>query len=155
MTVEELETSNEELQSSNEELLAANEELQSTNEELQSVNEELYTVNSENRSKIEELTELNNDMNNLLASTHIGTLFLDRNLNIRKFTTAVSKHIPVMDSDIGRPVKHLSNNSYDFLTEDARIVMQNLTPLEVCFFCTPRFVLFLIYILARSMRERQ
>ncbi len=91
-------------------------------------------MNSENRSKIEELTELNNDMNNLLASTHIGTLFLDRNLNIRKFTTAVSKHIPVMDSDIGRPVKHLSNNSYDFLTEDAKLVMRTLTPLEVCGF---------------------
>lgn len=73
-------------------------------------------------------------MNNLLASTHIGTLFLDRNLNIRKFTTAVSKHIPVMDSDIGRPVRHLSNNSYDFLTEDAKTVMQNMTTLEVCNF---------------------
>lgn len=98
-------------------------------------------MNSENRSKIEELTELNNDMNNLLASTHIGTLFLDRNLNIRKFTTAVSKHIPVMDSDIGRPVRHLSNNSYDFLTEDAKSVMQNMTTLEVIY-----FILFLSFL---------
>ncbi|MCG8686833.1 MAG: chemotaxis protein CheR, partial [Desulfobacterales bacterium] len=83
-TIEELETSNEELQATNEELLASNEELQSTNEELQSVNEELYTVNAEHQGKIVELTELNNDMDNLLTSTDIGTLFLDEDLEIRK-----------------------------------------------------------------------
>ena len=66
--IEELQTSNEELQASNEELLASNEELQSTNEELQSVNEELYTVNAEYQRKIAELTELTNDMDNLLAA---------------------------------------------------------------------------------------
>ena len=72
-TIEELETSNEELQATNEELLASNEELQSTNEELQSVNEELYTVNAEYQSKIAQLTELTNDMDNLLANTDVGT----------------------------------------------------------------------------------
>ncbi len=76
-TIEELETSNEEQQSSNEELLASNEELQSTNEELQSVNEELYTVNSEYQSKITELTQLSNDVENLLRSTGLGVVFLD------------------------------------------------------------------------------
>ena len=75
--IEELETSNEELQASNEELQTSNEELQSTNEELQSVNEELYTVNAEYQRKIAELTELTNDMDNLLASTDVGTIFLD------------------------------------------------------------------------------
>ena len=87
--IEELETRNEELQASNEELLASNEELQSTNEELQSVNEELYTVNAEYQRKITELTELTNDMDNLLASTEVGTIFLDGQLRIRKFTPQV------------------------------------------------------------------
>ena len=89
--IEELETSNEELQATNEELQASNEELQSTNEELQSVNEELYTVNAEYQRKIAELTELTNDMDNLLASTEVGTIFLDRQLRIRKFTPQIAE----------------------------------------------------------------
>lgn len=107
-TVEELETSNEELQSSNEELIASNEELQSTNEELQSVNEELFTVNSEYQQKIEELTRLNNDEANLLRNTEVGALYLDRNLCIRKVTPLVSKITQILQSDLGRPVSHLS-----------------------------------------------
>jgi len=118
-TIEELETSNEELQSTNEELIASNEELQSTNEELQSVNEELYTVNSEYQNKIEELTQLNNDINNLLKNTNIGTLFLDVNLKIRKFTPVIKKVINLMDMDAGRPIQHLSVNSFyaDFIPD--------------------------------------
>lgn len=106
-TVEELETSNEELQATNEELLASNEELQSTNEELQSVNEELYTVNAELQGKIVELTEVNNDLDNLLLNTHIATLFLDRNLEIRRFTPEVTRFIRVIEQDVGRPFDHL------------------------------------------------
>lgn len=106
-TIEELETSNEELQATNEELLASNEELQSTNEELQSVNEELHTVNAEYQSKIIELTELNNDLDNLMASTRIGTLFLDENLTIRRFTPEIRRIFKILDSDMGRPVNHL------------------------------------------------
>ena len=106
-TIEELETSNEELQATNEELLASNEELQSTNEELQSVNEELHTVNAEYQSKIIELTELNNDLDNLMASTRIGTLFLDENLAVRRFTPEIRRVLKILDSDIGRPVNHL------------------------------------------------
>ncbi len=106
-TIEELETSNEELQATNEELLASNEELQSTNEELQSVNEELHTVNTEHQRKIMELTELNNDIRNLMESTGVGTLFLDENLEIRKFTPQVANLFKIVDSDIGRPVVHL------------------------------------------------
>ncbi len=108
-TIEELETANEELQATNEELLASNEELQSTNEELQSVNEELHTVNSEYQSKIIELTELNNDLDNLLSSTQIGTLFLDENLEIRKFTPEIQKIFKILLNDIGRPVNHLTH----------------------------------------------
>ncbi len=109
-TVEELETSNEELQATNEELLASNEELQSTNEELQSVNEELFTVNAEHQQKIEELTELNNDMENLLESTNLATLFLDDKLRIRKFTPQIKRFFKILDSDIGRPLSHISHN---------------------------------------------
>lgn len=130
-TVEELETSNEELQSSNEELIASNEELQSTNEELQSVNEELYTVNSEYQSKIEELTRLNNDMNNLLKNTEVGALYLDRNLCIRKITPLVSKVTNILDSDLGRPVFHLSfPPGSRALEEDVRSVVENLQPVD-------------------------
>jgi two-component system CheB/CheR fusion protein len=85
--IEELETSNEELQASNEELQTSNEELQSTNEELQSVNEELYTVNAEYQRKIAELTELTNDMDNLLSSTEVGSIFLDRQMRIPQVHT--------------------------------------------------------------------
>lgn len=122
-TVEELETSNEELQSSNEELIASNEELQSTNEELQSVNEELYTVNSEYQKKIEELTQLNNDVNNLLRNTNIGTLYLDRKLCIRKFTPIVSVITNILESDIGRPIHHIDTSAMykDFNAEIAKV----------------------------------
>ncbi|MDQ8155110.1 MAG: chemotaxis protein CheB [Gemmatimonadota bacterium] len=108
-TIEELETSNEELQATNEELLASNEELQSTNEELQSVNEELHTVNVEHQRKIIELTQLNNDLDNLMSSTRIGTLFLDENLEIRRFTPDVNRLFKVLESDIGRPLQHLAH----------------------------------------------
>ena len=109
-TIEELEASNEELQSTNEELVASNEELQSTNEELHSVNEELYTVNAEYQKKIDELTQLTNDIDNLLHSTDIGTVFLDINLNIRKFTPAIAQVFNLLPLDVGRPLKHISNN---------------------------------------------
>ena len=108
-TIEELETSNEELQATNEELLASNEELQSTNEELQSVNEELYTVNAEYQRKIIELTELNNDMDNLLTITDIGTLFLDEDLEIRRFSPKVAELYKIMEDDLRRPIADLTH----------------------------------------------
>ncbi|MEL6927361.1 MAG: chemotaxis protein CheB [Cyanobacteria bacterium J06600_6] len=108
--IEELEATNEEQQATNEELTASNEELQSTNEELHSVNEELYTVNVEYQSKIEELTELNNDISNLLSSTDIGVVFLDRNLRIRKFTPAATVAINLVEADLNRPLKHITHN---------------------------------------------
>ena len=106
-TVEELETSNEELKSSNEELLSMNEELQSANEELQtskeemqSVNEELATVNSELNGKVELLDTANADLQNLFRSTEIATLFLDRNLHIKRFTPAATAIFHLIDSDV-------------------------------------------------------
>lgn len=112
-TIEELETSNEELQATNEELLASNEELQSTNEELQSVNEELFSVNAEYQAKIMELTELNNDIDNLMSGTELCSVFLDVNLEVRKFTPDISRIIDLRESDIGRSISlighHLRN----------------------------------------------
>jgi two-component system CheB/CheR fusion protein len=112
-TVEELETSNEELQATNEELLASNEELQSTNEELQSVNEELYTVNSEYQGKIIELTEANNDLDNLLQNIRVATLFVDESLDIRRFTLAATELLQLMEQDIGRPLNHVAHRMGD------------------------------------------
>ena len=130
-TVEELETSNEELQASNEELIASNEELQSTNEELQSVNEELYTVNSEYQSKIDELTQLNNDVHNLLRNTEIAALYLDRRMCIRKFTPGFSKISNILEMDIGRPITQLATAFVykEFMT-DVQRVQENLQPIE-------------------------
>lgn len=130
-TVEELETSNEELQASNEELIASNEELQSTNEELQSVNEELYTVNSEYQNKIEELTQLNTDINNLLQNTEIGALYLDRKLCIRKFTNSFSRLSNIMNFDIGRPIFHIAGaHLYPGFLEDIQHVQESLQVIE-------------------------
>ncbi len=125
-TVEELETSNEELQASNEELIASNEELQSTNEELQSVNEELYTVNSEYQSKIEELTQLNNDINNLLNNTEIAALYLDSKMCIRKFTPSFARISKLMEFDIGRPVRQLATAFVypDFLSDISNVQLK-------------------------------
>ena len=122
--IEQLEASNEELQASNEELQSSNEELQSTNEELQSVNEELYTVNAEYQRKIAELTELTNDMDNLLASTEIGTIFLDGQLRIRKFTPQITETFGLLPHDVGRSIETFAHKMrHPGLVEDLRRVL--------------------------------
>ena len=108
-TIEELETSNEELQATNEELMAANEELQSTNEELHSTNEELVTVNNEYHVKIKEMSSLNDDMENILRCSDISTIFLDKELQIRRFSTGSQQFVRLKDTDIGRPFSHFSH----------------------------------------------
>jgi len=137
--IEEMETSNEELKSMNEELQSTNEELQSTNEELetskeemQSLNEELVTVNSELEGKIEEMSQLNNDIKNLLDSTHIATVFLDKQLRIQRFTPDATKIVNLIPSDAGRPLSHIvSNLQREDLALDAQTVMDTLLPKEV------------------------
>ena len=113
-TIEELETSNEELKSTNEELLSMNEEFQSSNEELQtskeemqSINEEIETVNAELRKKIEEIDQTNSDLQNFFQSTNIATIFLDRNLRIKKFTPATTEIFNLIETDIGRPLTNI------------------------------------------------
>jgi two-component system CheB/CheR fusion protein len=139
-TIEELETSTEELKSSNEEMQSVNEELQSTNEEmetskeeLQSVNEELATVNAELQTKVLDLSRANNDMNNLLSGTGIGTVFVDHQLRILRFTPAASTIINLIAADIGRPIGHILPNlkAYDRLVADTRAVLDTLVPTAV------------------------
>jgi two-component system CheB/CheR fusion protein len=139
-TNEELETSNEELKSTNEEMQSVNEEMQSTNEELetskeelQSVNEELATVNAELQTKVADLSRANNDMNNLLAGTGIGTIFVDHQLNIMHFTPATTRIMNLITSDRGRPVGHIVSNlkGYDRLLKDIQEVLNTLIPKEV------------------------
>ena len=133
-TLEEMQTSQEELKSSNEELQSTNEELQSTNEELtsskeemQSMNEELQTLNAELQSKVDDFSRVNNDMKNLLNSTDIATLFLDKELNIRRFTIQATKIIKLIKSDIGRPFTDLVTDLiYPELSADALEVLKTL-----------------------------
>lgn len=130
-TIGELETVNEELQAANEELLTANEELQSSNEELQSVNEELYTVNTEYQQKLDELTMLTNDLSNFLSSTMIGILFVDGNLNIRKFTEYVGREFQLMEHDVGRSLQIFAHSfPHEDIIKDAQEVLKSLMPID-------------------------
>jgi chemotaxis methyl-accepting protein methylase len=137
-THEEMQTSQEEVRSANEELQSTNEELQSTNEELttskeemQSLNEELQTVNTELQAKVDELSRASNDMKNLLNSTDIATLFLDNDLNVRRFTIQATKIIKLIPADVGRPITDLASDlRYPELADDARKVVLELVPTE-------------------------
>jgi two-component system CheB/CheR fusion protein len=137
-TTEELESSNEELKSGNEELSSMNEELQSANEELetskeelQSMNEELQTVNSELNARVEELSRANSDIANLLESTQIATVFLDRQLNVKSFTPAAKDVFRLVESDTGRPITHVRARFHaDTVQDDAERVLRTLSTLE-------------------------
>jgi len=137
-THEEMQTSQEELRSANEELQSTNEELQSTNEEIttskeeiQSMNEELQTVNTELQAKLDELSLASNDMKNLLDSTNIATLFLDKDLNVRRFTPQTTTIIKLIPADVGRPITDLASElKYPDLAADAHDVLQRLTSIE-------------------------
>ncbi|MBZ9967812.1 CheR family methyltransferase [Mesorhizobium sp. BR1-1-2] len=138
ITTEELESSNEELKSSNEELSSINEELQSSNEELetskeelQSINEELQTVNSELNIRVDELSRANNDIANLLESTQIATIFLDRDLSIKSFTPATRDLFRLVESDVGRPLAHVRPRfPADGLQADIEQVLRRLGTIE-------------------------
>jgi two-component system CheB/CheR fusion protein len=105
--------------------------LETSKEELQSVNEELVTVNIELQKKLEELARVNNDMNNLLAGTDIGTVFVNNDLLIQRFTPAATRVINLIQTDIGRPLGHIvSNLDYSHLVEDVRSVLDTLVPSE-------------------------
>ena len=117
----------------NEELQSTNEELETSKEELQSINEELATVNAELQTKVVDLSQANNDMNNLLAGTGIATVFVDHGLRILRFTPSATRIINLIQSDVGRPVGHTVSNlvGYDRLVTDVQNVLNTLVPLEV------------------------
>jgi two-component system CheB/CheR fusion protein len=124
---EELKSTNEEMQSANEEMQSTNEELTTSKEEMQSLNEELQTVNHELQSKVTDLSQANNDMKNLLNSTDIATLFLDDELNIRRFTNRTSSIIKLIASDVGRPITDIVTDlQYPALIDDAHEVLHTL-----------------------------
>ena len=137
-TIDQLEGSNDQLKASNEEVMAANEELQSANEEmetskeeLQSLNEELNTINVRLQEKVDELESANNDVVNLLASTSIATLFLDKQFRIRRYTPAITRLMSLIPSDQGRPIGDiLMRFTDDALMDEARRVLVDLVPLS-------------------------
>jgi transcriptional regulator with PAS, ATPase and Fis domain len=131
LSQEELKSSNEELQSSNEELQSTNEELTTTKEEVQSLNEELKVVNYELMVRIDDLAQSNNDMNNLMNSTKIATLFLDSLLRVKRFTKQMSLISKLIENDIGRPVTDIASNLfYPELAEDVGEVLRTLNTVE-------------------------
>ena len=129
---EELKSMNEEFQLTNEELQSANEELKTSREELQSLNEELITVNMELQTKNNELSQSNSDMKNLLSSTRIATIFLDNNLNIKRFTPEMTNIINLIQTDVGRPISDIVQKlKYTNLIPDVREVLDTLVYKEM------------------------
>ncbi len=125
-TREEMQTSQEELKSANEELQSANEELTTSREEMQSMNEELQTVNAELQTRVDALARASDDMENLLNSTDIATLFLDSHLNVRRYTTRATGLIKLIPTDVGRPISDLSTDLQMDLAGDAAEVLRTL-----------------------------
>lgn len=123
---DELDTSNENMQSFSEELISANEEMQSTNEEMQSVNEELHTINTDYQLNNKELMEMNDDLNNYFRSNINGQLFINNELLLMKFSPGAVNLINLMDTDIGRPINHISTNiKFENLIQDINEVLKN------------------------------
>jgi two-component system CheB/CheR fusion protein len=128
---EELRAANEELQSINEEYRSTSEELETSKEELQSINEELQTVNSELKLKLEAVSRAHSDLQNLMAATDFGTLFLDAGLRIKRFTKPVTELFRITPSDEGRPVTDFAHQLvYDDLVKDASNVLTHLSPVR-------------------------
>ena len=130
-SVQELRIANEELQSVNEEYRSTAEELETSKEELQSINEELQTVNSELKLKLEAISRAHSDLQNLMAATDFGTLFLDSSLRIKRFTDRATELFSITPSDAGRPITDFANQlNYDGLIKDARAVLADLAPVR-------------------------
>lgn len=128
---EELQSANEELQSTNEELQSTNEELMTSKEEMQSMNEELQTINAELQSNLDELVLAQSDMSNLLNSIDIAILFLDHELNVRRYTDRMTKIVNIRKSDVGRPFSDLTSIlQYTELQEDALETLRTLAASE-------------------------
>ena len=131
VSVQELRAANEELQSMNEEYRSTSEELETSKEELQSINEELHTVNAQMKSRLETVSAAHSDLQNLTASTEVGTLFLDGHLRIRMFTPPIAHLFNVTETDVGRVITDFTHHlAYDQLDADVHRVLGNLAPVE-------------------------
>jgi PAS domain S-box-containing protein len=129
--VQELRASNEELQSINEEYRSTSEELETSKEELQSINEELKTVNAELKNELDNVSAAHSDLQNLMATTEIGTLFLDQDMRIKLFTPSVARHFNITQGDLGRVITDFTHRlRYDNLESDAKKVIRSLAPVE-------------------------
>ncbi len=128
---EEMKAANEELQSVNEEYRSTTEELETSKEELQSVNEELQTLNSELRNNVEEISRAHSDLENLMDATQIATLFLDRDLKIKRYSPGMEQLFNIRSTDRGRSISDFTNKmGYQGLVDDAGTVLENLTVIE-------------------------
>ena len=128
---QDLRAANEELQSINEEYRSTAEELETSKEELQSMNEELQTVNGELKSKLAAISTGHNNLLNLIASTEVGTLFLDTDFKIKLFTPPISQYFNIAEADTGRAISNFTHRLvYEELEQDAAEVLKNLTPIE-------------------------
>jgi two-component system CheB/CheR fusion protein len=128
---EELRAANEELQSINEEYRSTSEELETSKEELQSINEELQTVNTELKLKLESISRAHSDLQNLMAAMDFGTLFLDPQLRIKRFTPRLSDLFSITPHDEGRLITDFTHQlEYGGLAEDARAVLKDLAVVE-------------------------
>ena len=131
VSTEELKASNEEQQAVNEELRSATEELETSKEELQSINEELTTVNCELKYKVDETSTMNDDLQNLITSSDIATVFVDKNLHIKRFTPQAARIFNLIESDINRPLMDITHKlDYESLAEDAAGMLKTLNLIE-------------------------
>jgi len=131
LSIQELRAANEELQSINEEYRSTSEELETSKEELQSMNEELQTVNAELKNKLAAISTAHDDLQNLMAATEVGTLFLDSELHIKLFTPEVARHFNITEADVGRSIADFTHRLvYDRVEKDALNVLKNLVPVE-------------------------
>src|SRR5262249_41923442 len=130
--VQELRASNEELQSINEEYRSTAEELETSKEELRSINEELKTVNAELKSELDNVSAAHSDLQNLMAASEIGTLFLDREMRIKLFTPPIANHFNITQADLGRGITDFTHRlKHDNLENDAKKVLERLAPVEI------------------------
>ena len=132
LSTEELKAANEETMSMNEEFQSTNEELETSREELQSLNEELTTLNTQLQQKVDDERRVSDDLSNLLASSGIATLFLDRSFRIMRFTPAMGELFNLIATDVGRPFSDITGKITDpSLMDDARAVLSDLIPKEL------------------------
>jgi two-component system CheB/CheR fusion protein len=128
---EELKASNEELQAINEELRSASEELETSKEELQSMNEELVTVNFELKVKVEERGHINDDLQNLISSSEIATVFVNRGMHVKRYTPHAGNLFALIPSDLGRSLFDITSRlHYPELEEDTAAAFKELRTVE-------------------------